>query len=125
MIDWSLHPVSRSVTNDSFANAVMVCPSFSTSSSALKCAVLIHSPSGVASGALNWRFRVNSTAGNSAAVAAVQIGSSNLLLATITAVPFTASAENLFNVQIANTGSGALAGTDQIDICGVCFYFDP
>jgi hypothetical protein len=122
-LDWLVHPVSRSTTNDNFANLIMQMPSFSTSSSALKCVVLVHSPSG-AGNAANWRFRVNTTGGTSSAVAATQIGSTNFLAASITSIPFTASSTDNVNLQIANTAPGALSG-ETLDILGAVLYFDP
>lgn len=124
-LDWLLHPVARTMTNINFCSLVMQMPSFSTSSSALKCVVLMHSPSG-AGNAANWRFRVsNATTGtSSSAVAATQIGSTNFLAATITSIPFAASSTNILNVQIANTANGALSG-ETLDLLGVVVYFDP
>jgi len=103
----------------------MTLPSFRTSSSDLDCVVLVHSPGGAGT-AGNWRFCVNNvtTSSASSAVALVQVGSSNFLIATITGIPFSASADNVLDIQIANTASGAL-GTETLDILGACFFFDP
>jgi hypothetical protein len=116
LIDWSVHPVTRSTTWANLTTLFMTCPSFSTASSALKAVVLIHAPGGAAP---NWRFRVNS----GASVAATQVGTTNFFAATITAITFTASADNTFNVQISNTTTAALA--DAIDVLGVALYYDP
>ena len=123
LLYWSVHPTTRTTTVANLTSVDVVLPSFSTSSSALKCAILMNSPSGVANAA-NWRFTVNTGAGTSAAVAPVQIGSTNLLVATVTAIPFTASAENGMSVRIANTAIGAL-GVEALDVLGVVLYFDP
>jgi hypothetical protein len=118
-----MHPLSRSTTNDTIASVAMECPSFRTSTSDLKCVVLVHSPGGAATAA-NWRFRVTSSAGTATAVSLVQVGTSNFLVATITGIPFTASSENYFNVQIANTATGAL-GSETLDILGACLFYEP
>lgn len=125
LIGWNTHPLTRSTTNDIVASVVMTLPSFRTSSSDLDCVVLVHSLGGAGT-AGNWRFRVNNvtTSSASSAVALVQVGSSNFLIATITGIPFSASADNVLDIQIANTASGAL-GTETLDILGACFFFDP
>jgi hypothetical protein len=125
LIGWNTHPLTRSTTNDIVASVVMTLPSFRTSSSDLDCVVLVHSPGGAGT-AGNWRFRVNNvtTSSASSAVALVQVGTSNFLVATITGIPFSASADNVLDIQIANTASGAL-GTETLDILGACFFFDP
>ena len=124
LIGWTTHPLSESATNDNVTSLLVTLPSFRTSSSDLKCMVLVHAPNGAASAA-DWRFRVNNgtTASSSSAVALVQVGTSNFLVATITGVPFSASADNLLNIQIAHNAAGA--GVDQLDILGACIYFDP
>jgi hypothetical protein len=122
LIGHLMHPLSESGTNDNITTLAMQCPSFRTSSSDLKCIVLVHAPSGAASAA-DWRFRVTSSAGTSSAVALVQVGTSNFLVATITGVPFTASAANYFSVQIAHNSPGA--GVDQLDILGACIFYEP
>jgi hypothetical protein len=125
LISWTVHPVSRTTTWDNIYHFYVTVPSFRASPSALKCAVLMHSPAGAANAA-NWRFRVNNLTAALAAtgVTPVQIGSSNLLVATVTAVPFTASVDNLMLVQISNTAVGALSG-ETLDILGVVLYFEP
>jgi hypothetical protein len=126
LLYWAVHPISRSMTWDNLYHFYVTCPSFRTSSSDLKCAVLIHT-TGAASTAANWRFRINNiTAGLAATgVAAVQIGTSRLLVATITGVPFTASADNLMLLQISNTATGAGVTGEVIDVLGAALYFDP
>jgi hypothetical protein len=116
LIDWTMHPTARSTALGNLTTLVLQCPSFSATSSTLKAKVLIHAPGGAAP---NWRFHVNSGAG----VAPVQIGSSNFFVASITAIPFTASAPNTFNVQVSNTAIAALA--DPIDVLGVVLYYEP
>lgn len=123
LLDWHLHPVSRSTSWDNLSSVRVTLPSFSTSSSNLKCAILVNSPSGVANAA-NWRFRVSSSAGSATGVAATQIGTTRFLVATVTAVPFTASADNTLNIQISNTAAGAL-GVETLDVLGYVLYFDP
>jgi hypothetical protein len=120
LLYWSMHPTTRTTSWGNLTTLYMTCPSFRTSSSDLKCAVLIHT-TGAASTAANWRFRVNSGSG----VAATQIGTSKLLVATITGVSFTASADNSFSVQISNTATTAGVTGEVIDILGVALYFDP
>lgn len=124
LIGWTTHPLSESATNDNVSSLVMTLPSFRTSTSDLKCLVFVHAPNGAASAA-DWRFRVNNgtTGTSSSAVALVQVGTSNFLVATITGIPFSASADNLLNIQIAHNAAGA--GVDQLDILGACLYFDP
>ena len=121
LLDWIMHPTARSMTADNFANAQIVLPSFSTSSSLLKCAILVHSPSGVGNAA-NWRFRVTTGAGSSASVAGVQLGTSSFLVATVTAIPF-AAGDNSLSFQFSNTAAGAL-GAETLDILGACLYFE-
>ena len=122
LIDWTMHPTTRSTSWAILTLLAMQCPSFSTSSSTLKAKVLIHAPGGAAP---DWRFRINNTTvpGASAGVAPVVIGSSNFFVASITAIPFTASADNLLQVQISNTTTAALA--DPIDVLGVVLYYEP
>lgn len=124
LIGWTTHPLSESATNDNVTSLLVTLPSFDTSSSDLKCKVLVHAPNGAGT-ASDWRFRVlnGTTATASSAVALVQVGSSNFLVATITGVPFSASADNVLNIQIAHNAAGA--GVDQLDILGACFYFEP
>lgn len=124
LLDWMCFPQTQTTTNANITSAVMVCPSFRTSPSALKCSVLIHTPNGAADAA-NWRFRVTSTAGTATAVAPVQIGTSNMHVATVAAVPFTQSLANTFNVQVAHSVGGGGAVTEEIEILGCVFYFEP
>lgn len=124
LLDWVCFPQTQTTTNANVTSAVMVCPSFRTSPSALKCSVLIHTPNGAADAA-NWRFRVTSSAGTATAVAATQIGTSNLHVATVAAVPFTSSAANTLNLQVAHSVGGGGAVTEEIEILGCAFYFEP
>lgn len=124
LLDWVCFPSTHPTLNTGVAQMTMVCPSFSTGTSALKCSVLIHTPNGAADAA-NWRFRVNSSAGAASGVAPVQIGSSNMHVATITAVPFTASSPNTFTLQVLHTTGGNVPVTQEIEILGCAFYFEP
>ena len=123
LIDWTMHPTTRTTTWGLLTTLAVQCPSFSTSSSTLKAKVLINVGSGKTSA--NWRFRGNSAAGASSDVAAVQIGSSNFFVASITAIPFTASADNLLSIEISNTATTAGLGTEEIDVLGVVLYYEP
>jgi hypothetical protein len=120
LIDWTMHPLTRSTTWANLTSLIMACPSFPSGTSNLKAAILIHADGGAASAA-NWRFRVTSGAG----VAPVQIGTSNFLVATVTAVAFTPSATNTFNIQISNTATTAGLGGEEIDVLGVALYYEP
>jgi len=124
LLDWVCFPQTQTTTNANVTSATMVCPSFATGTSALKCSVLLHTPNGAADAA-NWRFRVSSSAGTATAVAPVQIGTSNMHIATVTAVPFTASSTNTLNVQVAHSVGGGGAVTEEIEILGCAFYFEP
>lgn len=117
LIDWTMHPTTRTTVLGNLTTLVLQCPSFSASSSTLKAKVLIHAPGGAAP---NWRFHINSGAGVAPVVIA---GSPNFFVASITAIPFTASAPNTFNVQVSNTTIEALA--DPIDVLGVVLYYEP
>lgn len=124
LIDWIMHPTAHSTANVNIETQLVRLPNFPTSSSALKCAVLIHTPFSSGDGA-NWRFRVtnSTTVTSSAAVAPVQIGSSNFHVATVTAIPFSAGADNQMTLQLAHTAVAAL--TEEIDLLGACYYYDP
>jgi hypothetical protein len=124
LIDWIMHPTAHSTANVNVETQLVRLPNFPTSSSALKCAVLIHTPFSSGDGA-NWRFRVtnSTTVTSSAAVAPVQIGSSNFHVATVTAIPFSAGADNQMTLQLAHTAVAAL--TEEIDLLGACYYYDP
>lgn len=123
LIDWTMHPTTRTMSWGFLTTLAVQCPSFSASSSTLKAKVLINVGSGKTSA--NWRFRGNSAAGASSDVAAVQIGSSNFFVASITAIPFTASADNLLSIEISNTATTAGLGTEEIDVLGVVLYYEP
>jgi hypothetical protein len=124
LLDWMMHPTAHSTTNVVVESQYLRLPNFATGSSALKCSVLIHTPNSTGDAA-NWRFRVRNgtTLSNSGTATPVQIGSSNFHVATVTAIPFDAGVDNALNLQLAHTSNGAL--TQEIDILGCCYYYDP
>lgn len=124
LLDWMMHPTAHSTTNVVVESQYLRLPDFATGSSALKCSVLIHTPNSTGDAA-NWRFRVRNgtTLSNSGTATPVQIGSSNFHVATVTAIPFDAGVDNALNLQLAHTSNGAL--TQEIDILGCCYYYDP
>ena len=122
LADWVRYATAHFTTMDNFCGLIFEAPSFSTSSSALKASVLVEAPNG--DSLSNWRFDAI-VDGLSAAteVTPVQIGTTDYWVATVTAIPFTASATNRINLRLRHTTAGAL--NDELQILGAALYFDP
>jgi hypothetical protein len=122
MSGWIRYPNTQSTTASSFCTTLLQMPSFRTSTSDLKVEVLMESIDG--DSLANWRFNAIRVGGvSSADVAPTQLGSSRWWRAQITGIPFTASAVNEIQVRIKHTTAGAIV--DDVQLTGVCVYFDP
>lgn len=65
-------------------------------------------------GAGTWQARITTTGGVGAWVNFSQLSTTNLWAATITGVPFTASALNSITVEVRNTAGGAISGRELL-----------
>jgi hypothetical protein len=122
MQGWIRYPVANSTTPASFCGLVMAMPSFRTSTSDLKATVIFDASTN--DSMADWRFdAIVSGLAASAQVAPTQLGTSRFWTATITAIPFNASAYNVVDVRIRNTVNGGAVKHAQM--LGACLYFDP
>jgi len=122
LADWVRYATAHFTTMDNFCGLIFEAPSFSTSSSALKASILVEAPNG--DSLANWRFdAIVDGLAAATEVTPVQIGATDYWLATVTAIPFTASSTNRINLRLRHTTAGAL--NDELQILGAALYFDP
>lgn len=122
MSGWIRYPNTQSGTASAFCGTILRMPSFLDSPSDLKVEVLMEATDG--DSLAGWRFNaIMSGLAASADATPTQIGGTNWWRAQITGIPFTPSADNALNVRIKHTTPGAIA--DDVQLTGVCVYFDP
>jgi hypothetical protein len=120
-INWVRYPQTTAANEVAIATRTIVYfPPFSTSSSDLEVVLLALDYS--TGGAGTWEARVSTTGGSSAWATFAQLGSTNLWAATMTAVPFSAGASNIFAIDVRNTAGGAIGGRELLLLSyGVAF----
>lgn len=97
-------------------------PDFQSTSSTLTAHILIGSDANANVG--NWAFQIQTTTGNSASVAPVACSVANTLWrVSITGIPFTG--DNLEQVSIVSSRTGAKTGIGELCVIGACLYFSP
>ena len=69
-----------------------------------------------------WEARINASAGSTSWAAFTQIGTSSYWTATASAGVVTPSSSTFVNLQMQNTGGGALSL--EAAVLGVCFYYE-
>ena len=118
MLGWCRYPTTQPAVGakSMVASLPLQMPSFNDVTSNLKCTMLVQAPDN--DSLAGWRLSVS----GSAAVAFVQIGTSDYWVATATAIPFTASTVVVHTVNLHHTTSGALA--NELICLGVCLYFE-
>lgn len=122
MSGWVRYPNTQSGTASSFCGTILQIPSFLDSPSDLKVEVLMEATDG--DSLAGWRFNaIVSGLSVSADATPTQIGGTNWWRAQISGIAFNPSSANGLNVQIKHTTPGAIA--DDVQLTGVCVYFDP
>lgn len=115
-------PEVGGATNVDIRRLRCLVPDFQSTSSNLKCAVLIGSDGDADVG--SWNISVVSTTGTSATVAPVACdGTNDWWLATVTAIPFTGDGEERFTIRASRTG--AKSGVGELCFLAACLYFEP
>jgi hypothetical protein len=122
MQSWIRYPTTHNAIAEPFASVRLRLPSFSTSTSALKCTILIQSAT-LATSMADWRFNVTTGAGSATEVTPVQLAGTQFWRATVTSIPFTASATDDVDVTIRHATGGAFSR--HVYLLGACFYFEP
>lgn len=124
MLQWfAPYPLSGALTT--ITRLLLRYPDFQSTSSRLRCAVLIGTNTPGTLG--NWTATVDNTTGSASAAfgaafdTAITTGSP-LALATITAVPFTGDAIEVTSIQLSAT---AFSGTyEEMHLLGACLYYE-
>jgi hypothetical protein len=118
LLYWCRYPTTHpDVASPSIvARASLQMPSFDDVTSSLKCTVLVQAPN--VDSLTSWRLTVT----GSAAVAFVQLGTSDYYAATAVAIPFVASTIVDHTVTLHHTSAGALSA--ELLVLGAMFYFE-
>jgi hypothetical protein len=120
MLGWyAPWPISTGL--QTFVSLPCLFPDFQSSSSRLKCAVLIGSDASAAVG--NWTITCATSAGSASATPTACDGANTLWLASISAIPFTGDASDL--IEIKTQRAGAKGGIGELCVLSVCVYYEP